>query len=209
MRAPRKAALNRSALSVSENSSSDRLEGIVLSRGKPTIHQLSYALPTWGERKRIRDTALASPAPPMAIAILGASMIELDLELTLRERFPKISDEEWGGMVGEYGPFNTLDQKIATAFAFRIIDQATKHNLKIVNVSATRFAHAKKPIDFNHELIAEELRKVREPNFDKKFHKKLRKSTYLPQDSYVLLCMAVSTSETDPDFATSASASIS
>ena len=119
-------------------------------------------------------------------------MIELDLELTLRERFPKISDEEWGGMVGEYGPFNTLDQKIATAFAFRIIDEATKHNLKIVKRIRNAFAHAKKPIDFNHELIAEELRKVREPNFDKKFHKKLRKSTYLPQDSYVLLCMAAS-----------------
>jgi hypothetical protein len=96
----------------------------------------------------------------------------------LRQRFPRIEEGLLQTMIGENGPFNTFDQKIITAFAFRIFDDATKDNLKIIKNIRNVFAHAKKLIDFDHELISAEFRKVKIPGFRKRFHSKVKKGNY-------------------------------
>jgi hypothetical protein len=96
-------------------------------------------------------------------------------------------------MVRENGPFSTFDQKITAAFAFRIFDEATKDNLKIVKNIRNAFAHAKKLIDFNHELVVAELNKIQVPGFRKIIHRELQKKVSPPKVRYVLLCMVIST----------------
>jgi hypothetical protein len=118
-------------------------------------------------------------------------MIEHELETLLRLRFPKISDDTWGVMVGEHGPFTTLDQKIIASFAFKIIDEATKDNLKIIKNIRNAFAHAKKLFPFEHDLVRAELKKMKVPNFRKKHHREILKAVVLsPKAAFVSLCLA-------------------
>jgi hypothetical protein len=160
-------------------------------RGRPTIREISYAKPTTEEKGLLSDAAINGH--PIVTAILGAAMVELELETLLRQRFPKITDSTWATMVRENGPFSTLDQKITAAFAFRILDEPTKDNLKIVKNIRNAFAHAKKLIDFDHELVAAELAKVQIPGFKKVLHRELQKKPGPPKVKYVLLCMVTST----------------
>jgi hypothetical protein len=160
-------------------------------RGKPSIREISYAKPTHEEKDLITDAAIKGE--PIATAILGASMIELELDSLLRQRFPKISDGTWATMVRENGPFSTFDQKITSAFAFRIFDEATKDNLKIVKHIRNAFAHAKKLIGFEHELIVAEIKKLKIPDFQKKAHRKIQAAVHSPKVAYVLLGMAITT----------------
>ena len=163
-------------------------------RGKPTLHDISRAEPTLDERRKVADTAYNYEGSPIVTAILGAATIEMELEILLRQRFPPIEEGLWQTMIGENGPFNTFDQKIIAAFAFRIFDEATKDNLKIVKNIRNVFAHAKKLIDFDHELISAEFRKVKIPGFRKRFHSKVKKGNYyVPKEAYVLLCVIIST----------------
>lgn len=160
-------------------------------RGRPTIREISYAKPTLEEKSQLPDAAVKGE--PIVTAILGAAMIELELETLLRQRFPRITDSTWATMVRENGPFSTFDQKITAAFAFRIFDEVTKENLKIVKNIRNAFAHAKKLIDFDHELVAAELEKIQVPNFSKVFHRELQRKPAPPKIKYVLLCMVIST----------------
>jgi hypothetical protein len=163
-------------------------------RGKPTLHDISRAEPTLDERRQVADAAYNYNGSPIVTAILGAATIEMELEILLRERFPKISDGLWQTMIGENGPFNTLDQKITAAFAFRMFDEATKDNLKIIKAIRNVFAHAKMLIDFDHKLISAEFRKIKIPKFRKRFHSKAKKGDYYePKETYVLLCIVIST----------------
>jgi hypothetical protein len=160
-------------------------------RGKPTIREISYTKPTTEEKKRISDAAINGE--PIVTAVLGAAMIELELDNLLRLRFPKISDSTWNTMVRENGPFSTFDQKITAAFAFRMFDEATRDNLKIVKNVRNAFAHAKTLIDFEHELVAAEIKKIKIPAFRKRSHRIIQVATDVPKAAYVLLCIVIST----------------
>ncbi len=162
-------------------------------RGRPTLREISYAHPTSEEKKKVADVAYDYGGSPIVTAILGAATIEIELEVLLRQRFPKADDSLWGSLVGDNGPFNTFDQKIIAAFAFRIFDGATKDNLKIIKSIRNVFAHAKKLVDFDDPLIAAEFRRIKVPNFRKKFHANVKKGNlYLPKEAYVLLCIVIS-----------------
>ncbi len=160
-------------------------------RGKPTIREISYSKPTPEEKSLLSDAAIKGE--PIVTAIIGAALIELELDTLLRQRFPKITDSTWETMVRENGPFSTFDQKITAAFAFRIFDEATKENLKIVKNIRNVFAHAKTLVKFEHELVVKELNKIQVPGFRKVIHRKLQKPKSPPQIRYILLCMVIST----------------
>lgn len=161
-------------------------------RGRPQIRDLSYTPPTLDERHRLTDEIVDTH--PIATAILGAAMIEHELDLLIRGRFPKISDPVWRSLVQEGGCFCTLDQKISAGFAFKFFDAETRDNLRIVKGIRNAFAHTKKPLMFSNGLIAAELKKIKIPNFRKRLHKEVRELKYGTKDCYVLLCMGISTS---------------
>src|ERR1700688_1936192 len=95
-------------------------------RGRQRIGEINYIPPTPEEIGQVSNAVW--DMAPIATGILGAALVEHELETLLRQRFPKITDSTWSTMVREGGPLSTLDQKITMAFAFRIIDEATKDN---------------------------------------------------------------------------------
>jgi hypothetical protein len=154
---------------------------------KPKLADLSRTSPTWEEAEALFDAFLA--APPIAKAIIGAAMVEHELEQLLRQRFARKDNETWAALISDHGPLATFDQKITAGYAFRIYDDATRHNLSIVRKIRNTFAHAKKPTTFGHELIAGELRKVVDKNRNYRGARQRRGNDY--SGLYADLCMFI------------------
>lgn len=112
--------------------------------------------------------ALDIKAPAISTAILGAVLVEHELEVSLRRRLSRKDDDTWGEMLAEGGPFSTFARKIKSGYAMRVYDDAFEANLNIIRTVRNTFAHSKRLIEFDHPLVAAELKKIAVPSFRKK-----------------------------------------
>lgn len=129
------------------------------SRGKPkaSLRTLSQQHPTREEANAVLDSF--DNAPPTAVAILGASVLDYDLERLLRSRL-RCDDSAWLDLSEEGGPLGTFSRKITLGFALRAYNSKVRHNLNIVRKIRNVFAHAKMLLNFGNKLIVAELRTV-------------------------------------------------
>jgi hypothetical protein len=161
---------------------------------KPKLADLSRTPPTLKERQAMRESIFK--ADPVATAILGGVMVEHELEVLLRRRFLRNDDKVWKELIGDHGPMSSFSAKILMGYAFRIYDDDTKYNLNIVRKIRNAFAHSKKIIHFDHDLISEELLRTKIPK--KRYRKdylKVKQRAQVAQGeklAYVLLCFALS-----------------
>jgi|ERR1700677_1740560 hypothetical protein len=128
--------------------------------------------------------------PPLAIsyAVIGALIVEHELEASIKSRLRKISEKEWEGILTDKeGPLGTFDRKIKFASYLGILDANMKTNLDIIRTVRNRFAHTKRLISFDHPFIADELAKIVAPKSDKRSFS--RTSKFQPQWRYVSLCI--------------------
>jgi hypothetical protein len=71
----------------------------------------------------------------------------------------------------------------------RLYDEAFETNLNIIRAIRNAFAHSKRVIEFDHPLVAAELKKIAIPTFRKRYFSKLKE--FKPQTAYALLCLAL------------------
>lgn len=162
-------------------------------RPKPKISDVSRTPPTEEELGGI-VALLDTKQHPITEAILGAALVEHYLEQELRRYFPRRDDTTWAELTSEIGPLGTFHRKITFAHAVKILDDDLKHNLNIVRNVRNQFAHAKKVIDFNHPLIAKEIRKAKAiPGFRKDCRDYIAGNKHGPQYAYGSLCVLLST----------------
>ena len=162
-------------------------------RGKPklTLRDLSRIAPTDEERKAVRK-ALRDVESPITTAVLGASIVELELETELRNRFRRADDETWKSLTGDVGPLSTFNQQIIAAYGFGILDDVTRDGMDTVRRIRNAFAHTKTLFDFDHELVARELKSVTLPKAKSTLHKRLvriRRLSGGPREAYAVLCL--------------------
>ncbi|MGH6846795.1 MAG: hypothetical protein ACREC0_04970 [Methylocella sp.] len=75
---------------------------------------------------------------------------------------PRIREKEtWSELTSDNGPIGTFNQKIAIGYAFGICDERTRDNLYNVRSIRNAFAHSKTIISFDHELVLDELKKIK------------------------------------------------
>jgi hypothetical protein len=158
-------------------------------RPKPKLRDLSRAKLTLEEQRSISDAFI--DAPPISAAILGAVMVEHELDACLRRKFPKISDDDWSEMLEDNGPLRSFHAKIVMGHALHIYGEATRDNLHIVRLIRNAFAHSKKLIGFDHELIGAELSKIKKSRIRKRAYADLTGLTMTPATKFVVLCYAV------------------
>jgi hypothetical protein len=161
---------------------------------KPKLRDLSLAILTHEETRALR--AAIPKADPIAAAILGTALVEHELDVLLRRRIPRNDNDTWEELVGENGPLGTFSAKIKMGYAFRLYDETTKHNLNILRTIRNGFAHARQIVNFNHVLVASELKKVKVlPNgtkLDQKMISHIISATSDFQGSFFLLCIHLS-----------------
>jgi hypothetical protein len=93
-------------------------------------------------------------------------------------------------MLAEGGPFSTFARKIKAGYAMRVYDEAFETNLNIIRTVRNAFAHSKRLIEFDHPLVAAELKKIAVPSFRKKHFLRIKTETK-PQSAYALLCLGL------------------
>ncbi|MDE2167000.1 MAG: hypothetical protein KGJ66_11775 [Alphaproteobacteria bacterium] len=90
------------------------------------------------------------------------------------------------------GHLSTFSSKIAAGYAFALYDDATRKNLEIVRDIRNAFAHSKKLIEFDNELVMVRLGEIvlpaakhswRYKNLSSALNEKLG-----PRFSYIILC---------------------
>jgi hypothetical protein len=140
---------------------------------KIPLKNLSKIPPTHEEFTQVLNVLKTQTAPPIALAILSATMVEQELEAHLRRRFPKIKDDEWFEILSDQGALGTFSRKIQLGFAFRIFDRVTCKNLDTIRRIRNAFAHSKKLLEFDHESIVDELKKIsmRNARMQKRYNK--------------------------------------
>lgn len=97
-------------------------------------------------------------APPIATAIMATAIIEIELEDLLQRRLPRKDEETWRVLTENNGPLSTLYSKIMMGYALNIYDEHVRDLLHIVRNVRNAFAHSKKLIDFDNDLIVAEIR---------------------------------------------------
>lgn len=167
------------------------------SRGKkkPSLRDLSRMEPSNEEWKAIIDEIFK--APPVVAAIWGVAIVDNELEHLLRKRIPRKDEETWKRLTEENGPFSTFYKKIMLGYAFRFYDKTLEENFHIVRKIRNTFAHARKPITFDHELVVAELKKVKLPRAKRSrlygSLKIVKSLTGGPSTAYANLCVILGT----------------
>src|SRR6516165_6267823 len=132
------------------------------------------------------SNALGKEAHPITTAILGAVMVEQELETLLRSKFKRKDDKTWEMLV-ENGPLNSFSSKIVIGYALGIYDERMRNDLNIVRSIRNAFAHSRKLIQFDDPLIVNELGKASKLALPKKYW-----TGFKPQDRYVSMCYQLS-----------------
>lgn len=121
----------------------------------------SRAKPTLEEQRALSDL-FAAKRHPMITAILGACMLEHQLDEILQPRFRRRDSAAWARLTGDNGPLNTLNQKIIVAHSFGAFDDVAMGAMMAVKDIRNRFAHSLRLITFAD--VSEKLRRITLPN---------------------------------------------
>ncbi len=164
---------------------------------RPKLRDLSRKWPTYEEKSALLDH-LASSDAPIVTAVLGAALLEQEIERMLRPRFRRQDDDTWKELTSDNGPLGTFNLKIMAGYAFGTYDDTIKDGLNTVRAIRNVFAHTKKLLDFSDELIINELNKVCLPKqkrsiFYKDLSHYVRDATGDPQQRYKDLCFILDT----------------
>ena len=162
---------------------------------KPKLRDLSRKWPTHEELNELLEY-LASSDVPIVTAILGAAVLEFELERMLRPKFRRQDDDSWKELTGDSGPLATFHMKILAGYAFGICDDTTRDGLNTIRTIRNVFAHATTLLDFRDNLITTELKKVtlsdqKRSTLYKHLSYYVRDATDDPQQAYKSLCFSI------------------
>ena len=89
-----------------------------------------------------------------AAAIIAASYFEERLCEVIMTRFVKLDRKVQRAIFTGYGPLSTFKAKVDIAFALGLLGRETRRGLHTVGRVRNKFAHASKPLRFDHEDFA-------------------------------------------------------
>jgi DNA-binding MltR family transcriptional regulator len=165
-------------------------------RGRQRLHDLNRTPPNFVEKFSLREE-FNKRQSPIVIAILGQSLLEIELDLLLRPHFKHNDDQAWGRLTSQTGPLSSFAAKIIAAHAFGIFNDLVRDNLNIVRDIRNAFAHSNRPLTFSHKLVVQELQRITLPEGKKsRLYKTLNLVRELATDgehgayeSFRLLCL--------------------
>jgi hypothetical protein len=87
------------------------------------------------------------------IVVRVTSIIEYDLERSIKWKFRPLNTKMNGRLFGAYGPINTFAAKIDVAYGLDITNDATHQELHKMRKIRNAFAHTKKELSLDTEPI--------------------------------------------------------
>ena len=95
-----------------------------------------------------------------AAAILAAAYFEDRLRDAIMTRFVALNRRDKDEIFKSYGPLSTFKAKVDIAFALGLYDRKIRKGLHTVRGIRNKFAHSSEPMEFNHNQVADECRKL-------------------------------------------------
>jgi hypothetical protein len=160
-------------------------------RPKPKLSDLSRAPLTFEEQETLSNS-LSTKLHPITAAVLGATYVEHELELSLRKKINRKDDPTWKRLTSDVGPLGTLYQKIEMAYALKIIDERAREDLHTIRAVRNAFAHARRHFDFTHDLVASELKSAHCLRKEDKEALKPPVFNSPYQSAYIIVCLRTS-----------------
>jgi hypothetical protein len=161
-----------------------------------SLRDLTRKHPSDAERAALR--AVFFDGNPLVTAILGQTMVEIEVDELLRERLKHRDDHTWKLMTEERGPFSTFHAKIIAGRAMGLFDETAVDHLNRIRVIRNAFAHSKVVISFETDQVRNELKNIAIPTKlrserykDVKYVLSLEES--FPRQAYVGLCVVAYT----------------
>jgi hypothetical protein len=102
-----------------------------------------------------------------AVAITGATQMDLELERCLKVSFRPLDKEITSRLFGTYGPLGTFAARMDVSLAMGIIERDVYDELRRIKKIRNTFAHSKVLLSFDSDSIAklvDELRPAALPN---------------------------------------------
>jgi hypothetical protein len=129
---------------------------------KPSLRDLTRKPPTGKEIEAVANAL--SGAPTIVAAILGMALVENPLDELLRNAMGRKDDRTWETLTDDKGPLDTVFRKITLGYGLGLYDFEFSENLHIVRRIRNTFAHARRPLEFDNELIVAEFGKIKPPD---------------------------------------------
>jgi hypothetical protein len=102
---------------------------------------------------------------PRAVVLLSASLAELGLELALKKILR--NDKSTADLFDFESPLGTFSGKAKLAFALKIFETMTRHDLELIRHLRNGFAHSRHPLTFETEEVAAVCRQLQLPDTPK------------------------------------------
>lgn len=116
------------------------------------LKKLSRESPT-GEEVVAIFHELQNDPNDRAVAIIAATLLEDAVGDVILSHMVWLSDEEYRQMFVGYSPLGSFSAKIQIAYAFGYYKKNVREALNIIKDIRNAFAHGKKSLSFNHEVI--------------------------------------------------------
>jgi DNA-binding MltR family transcriptional regulator len=121
-----------------------------------SLRTLSRTIPTRDQIEEIMKTLRTEK--DISVAIVASAIVEASLEALLRSKMTIPNKQFDKDLFEGQGPLSSFSAKINIAQAFRFINEAVAKELHAFREIRNAFAHAKIPISFDDEAVANKVK---------------------------------------------------
>ncbi|WP_340672519.1 hypothetical protein [Bradyrhizobium ottawaense] len=127
---------------------------------KPKLRDLSRRELSEEDYIAVVEQLEAPDVPDMVAAILGATLVEHQVEQAIRIQLKQADASMWGRLTDPTGPLRDFSSKIVLGHALGRYEQEVTNNLYIVRDIRNAFAHARTLLSFDHPTVKAALRRT-------------------------------------------------
>ena len=126
---------------------------------KPKLRDLSRRELSADDYEAVVEELEKPDVPDMVAAILGATLVEHQVDQVIRVHLKHHDDSMWGRLTDPTGPLRDFSSKIVLGYAIGRYEADVAENLYIIKDIRNAFAHARTPLTFDQPTVRAALRK--------------------------------------------------
>lgn len=158
---------------------------------KPKLRDLSRRELSPEDYGKVVDQLEMPDVPDMVAALLGATLVEHQVDQAIRAHLKHSDDRMWGRLTDPAGPLNNFSSKVSLGFALGLYDINIFENLHIVRDVRNAFAHARTLLTFQHPTVRTAIEKMRPIRYRKRLVTVATLAVEAEKRSYLQLCFSI------------------
>ena len=158
---------------------------------KPKLRDLSRRELSQDDYIAVVEQLETPDVPDMVAAILGATLVEHQIDQAIRIHLKHDDASLWGRLTDPSGPLRDFSSKIMLGYALGRYEEEVANNLHIVRDIRNAFAHSRTLLTFDHPTVKATLRKVTPIRHGKKMVNVATLAMGPDKRAYLSLCFSI------------------